>query len=209
MSDTKQENQTTVYRENRRGHLVPVENISDQDLLKDALVTGIAREAMGLDGVLKSFVDRTIKDVDAFYELVAEKYGVTERGKGKGGRTLTSYDGRYKVQISVQDRIDFSEEIHVAKDLIDSYLRRLLKDAAAPPEITLLVENAFQVDKKGNFNTRRILDLLQYDIRDEEWLRAMEAIKDSIEVRETARQVRVYERNEDGSYRMIPLAATR
>ena len=76
----------------------------------------------------------------------------------------------------------------------------------ANDNIRALVDRAFRTNAKGQLRTTAILDLLRLDIEDEEWLRAMEALKDSIMVADTAVYVRFYERvgNTD-QYKAIPL----
>ena len=55
-----------------------------------------------------------------------------------------------------------------------------------------LVDRAFKTNRNGELKTAAILDLLTLEIDDDEWQRAMEALKDSIFVANTAVYVRVY-----------------
>ncbi|MPN09172.1 hypothetical protein SDC9_156460 [bioreactor metagenome] len=52
---------------------------------------------------------------------------------------------------------------------------------------------------------RRILELRRYEIHDEQWQRAMEAISDSITVQNTRRYVRFYERHGEDEWRQVAL----
>ncbi|MBV5329997.1 MAG: DUF3164 family protein, partial [Chlorobium sp.] len=89
-------------------------------------------------------------------DLSAEKYGVTLGGV-KGNINLVSFDGRFKVLREVSERLDFDERLQAAKALIDECLREWTRDSGA--EVRTLIEDAFQVDKKGRINTQRILGL--------------------------------------------------
>jgi hypothetical protein len=133
----------------------------------------------------------------------ADKYEVTIGGR-KGNVTLTSYDGRYKIQRHVADRIQFGEELEAAKALINSCLDRWSEGANA--NLRAVVDRAFRTDTKGQIKTASVLKLLRLEIDDTQWKDAMEAIKDSIQTTGTAVYVRVYERiGTTDQYRAIPL----
>ena len=69
-----------------------------------------------------------------------------------------------------------------------------------------MIEHAFQTDKLGNINTARIFGLMRVKIEDEKWIRAMEALKDSIQVTATSQYLRLYEREgESTQYKQIAL----
>ena len=57
-------------------------------------------------------------DIRAFCDLSAEKYGISFGGS-KGNLQLTSYDGKYRVLVAVNESISFDERLQVAKALID------------------------------------------------------------------------------------------
>ena len=118
--------------------------------------------------------------------------------------SISSYDGKYKVQRSVADRIQFTEEIEAAKALINQCIARWSE--GANDNIRAIVDRAFSKDTKGQIKTSAVLDLMRLEIDDAEWKRAMEAIRDSIQTTGTAIYVRVYERIGDSDqYKAIPL----
>lgn len=124
-------------------------------------------------------------------------------GGARGNLSLTSFDGKYKATRAVSDRLEFDERLQAAKSLIDDYLREWTKESGS--EIRALIDNAFQVDKKGKINTKRIVGLRQLQIEDPTWLRAMEAISDALTVIGSCTYYRVYERDEQGEYQQITL----
>lgn len=191
------------YKRNTQGHLVPVETIKEIDLARDDLVREIATRAKTQSSQLRDFKAGAMDDIQAFLELSAEKYGVELGGK-KGNVTLLSFDGRYKVQRAIAEHLVFDERLQVAKELIDNCIHRWAEGSAT--EIRALVEHAFQVDKEGKVSTTRILGLRRLDIKDKEWLSAMEAIADSMQVSGSKSYIRVYERiGESDQYRPISL----
>lgn len=69
-----------------------------------------------------------------------------------------------------------------------------------------LNQQRLQVDKQGSVNTARILNLRTLKIDDEKWLRAMQAISDSMKVASTKPYIRFYELDErSGDYVPISL----
>ena len=72
--------------------------------------------------------------------------------------------------------------------------------------IKALVNDAFQVDQQGKISTGRVLGLRRIEIQDEKWLRAMQAIADSMQVASTKPYIRFYERDDaSGEYCPITL----
>ena len=190
------------FMENPRGHMVPIEMVAEIDLERDALVKELVDEAQHLAEVLKGFKDGAMGDVAAFVELSAEKYGA-KLGGSKGNVTLCSYDGRYKIQRAIAEYVFFDERLQAAKHLIDDCIRAWSVDSR--PEIQVLIDDAFQVDKAGNINTNRILSLRRLPIKDERWGKAMDAIGDALQVGGSKSYIRIYERQADGGYKQIPL----
>lgn len=190
------------YMQNAVGHLVPVESIKEIDLARDEFVKELVKNAKELAATVTTFKERIAADMQAFLDLSSEKYGVT-LGGAKGNISLVSFDGRFKVLRDVSERIDFDERLQTAKALIDECLREWTRDSGA--EVRTLIEDAFQVDKKGKINTKRILGLRKLNIEHPTWQRAMEAIGDAVTVIGSCTYYRVYERDEKGEYRQLSL----
>lgn len=193
----------TGYMENTQGHLVPIESVKPIDIARDSLVREIVDKARALNGQIVEFKSAVFGDISAFVQLSAEQYQV-KIGGNKGNISLLSFDGRYRVQRSIAEAISFDERLQAAKALIDECITDWAQSST--PEIKVLVQDAFQVDKSGNINTGRVLGLRRLEITDERWLRAMQAIGDAVQVTGSKAYVRVYERNAaTGEYLPIPL----
>lgn len=191
------------YMSNAQGHLVPKSKIRDVDLLRDDLVTGAMTKTLAMQQTMMNFKAGILADIESFMQLAAEQYDCKLGGR-KGNLTLSSYDGKYKILLAVDDSIMFDERLHVAKQLIDDCIHRWTKDSDA--NVKALVEHAFQTDKQGNINTARVLGLLQLKIDDGDWEQAMKAIKDSIKVTSSKSYLRFYQRIGDtAKYEQIAL----
>lgn len=179
------------YWTDQSGRLVPENMVKPIDRARDALVTELVARARLVADALAKFKAEAFDDIGAFVDLSAEEYGI-KRGGTKGNVTLLSFDGRYKIVRQYQDHLVFDERLQAAKQLIDECIQDWSNGSR--DEIKALVNDAFQVNKEGNINTGRVLGLKRLNIADSKWLRAMQAIADSVQVAATKPYIRLYER---------------
>lgn len=192
-----------TYWIDAKGRQVPEHLIKPIDRARNQLVEELTIDALRLNALIADFKRRVFNDIDAFVELSNEQYGVQLGGR-KGNITLYTYDGQYKIQVAIADRLHFDERLQAAKQLIDECIIDWSKDSR--DEIRVLVQSAFQTDKQGKINTGRVLGLRQLDIADARWQRAMQAISDSLQVVDSKTYVRFYQRIPGAEeYRPIPL----
>lgn len=190
------------YMTNAQGHLVPLARVDEVDKLRDETVMELVARARDLSDNLKGEKSRMLDDIAAFISLSGEKYGAKIGGE-KGNVTLTSYDGRYKVQRAMQDRVTFDERLQAARELINECLRDWTE--GANDNLRAIIDAAWEVDKDGNVSTSRILGLRRIKVNDERWDQAMKALTDSINVVYSKSFIRVYEKDGHGEWKAIPL----
>ena len=191
-----------VFMTDSQGRQVPEELVSEIDKLRDQTVRKIADEAMKMKQILTEFKQRIRDDIYTFVDISASKYGKALGGK-KGNICLTTFDGKYRLVVSINDTLFFDERLQVARELIGDCIEKWSEGSRS--EIRILVQDAFQVDKAGKINTARVLGLRRLEIHDPDWKRAMSAITDSIQVSGSKQYLRFYERNEKGEFVQIPL----
>ncbi len=176
---------------NAKGGLIPVSVVSPVDLLMDETVRKVMGYMIGASEQIGRLKAHTFEDIGALEALMAQEYGAS-LGGAKGNKTLTSYDGRYKLQVQVADRLTFGPELQIAKSLLDECLNEW--SASARPELQAIVTRAFNTDKEGQINRAEIFTLLRLEIEDPRWKEAMRAIRDAIRVEGTQTYVRAYQR---------------
>lgn len=164
------------YMRDGKGSLMPIELVKPVDKLMDELVRKIIGYAEPLSAEIARFKQHTLDDVAAFQALIGQEYGATKGGE-KGNVTYLSYDGLLKVQIQIQDRVEFGPELQTAKTIVDECLRAWSSESR--PEIRAVVGRAFNVDKTGKINAAELLKLTRLDIPDERWQEGMRAIRDA------------------------------
>lgn len=190
------------YMENAQGNLVPVGNVRAIDRERDDLVNEMIEHAKELQALLSQFKTKSFEDVTAFVQLSAEQYEVKIGGE-KGNVSLVSYNGEYKITRTYSETLTFDERLQAAKALIDECISSWVD--GANDNIRVLVNGAFEVDKEGNISTAKVLSLRQYEIHDDKWKRAMQAISESLQVSGRKGYIRFYERNSQGGYDPISL----
>jgi hypothetical protein len=189
------------YRLDARGALVPETAIKPMDLLLDEGVRKIMGYAKDLSAQIARFKGHTYDDIGSLQALIAQQYSAKIGGQ-KGNITITSFDGLQRVQVQVQDQLEFGPELQAAKSLVDECLNEWAADSR--DEIRALVTRAFQVDKEGRINRAEIFMLLRVEIEDERWTRAMNAVRDSIRVIGSRSYLRFSERDTpDGAWRPV------
>ena len=191
------------YMMDSHERLVPVKNVKQIDLDRDRLVRKIVGSAQELHNALAAFRDEANGMIDGFVERSAADYGVSMAGD-KGHATLSTYDGAYRIQVTVAERMEFDERLQVARKLVNNCVRRWARNAKS--EIKTLIQDAFKVDKKGRLDAKRILDLRKLEIEDEEWAKAMQAISDSVHTARSKRYLRIQRRGDDGRFETISLS---
>jgi len=179
------------FVKNAAGHLVPEHQVREHDKLRDSVARDLANAALDINKALAAYKSKALGEFDDLIAISNERYGVTIGGK-KGNASITTYDGQFKIERAMAERICFTEEILAAKELIDLCIRKWSE--GANNHLRVLVDRAFRANRAGQIKTGDVLSLLRVEIDDPDWKRAMEALKDSIQVNGTAVYIRVYQR---------------
>lgn len=174
-----------------KGRFVPERLVPEKDKLITQTVNMMIGHAGELSAQIRRFKGHCFADVAALLSILGEMYD-TQRGGRKGNITLTSYDGLKKVQLSIQDRFTFGPELQIAKGLVDECLTAWSADSR--DEIRAIIQDAFAVDQAGTVNREALMRLPRLAIDDPTWQKAMEALRDSIQVEGSKAYFRFYVR---------------
>jgi len=169
-----------------RGKATPVEYINKLDIEKEELIVGKIHKALKLSKQLTEFKQECASDIDGYLKHLAKANKVRENWKGN--IALRSYDESMVIERSMNDRIEFSEGLQLAKAQIDVWLKNRL--GGLDLNLTKIVSQAFNVDKRGRINTAMVLKLMQLQIDEPEWQKAMNILKESITVASTKMYIR-------------------
>ena len=192
------------YRADRKGRLVPGKLVRAADELEDSTVRRIAAFAVNLADQISRFKRHSYADVGAFLELLADEYGCPRKPGRRGNLSLTSYDGKLKVVLQVQDRIVFGAELQVARRIVDECIKEWADGTR--DEVTALLQGAFEPDKQGQISRESVFRLRRIEIDDPRWKQVRQAIDDAVRVVGTKAYLRIYMRGStDGAWRQVPI----
>lgn len=190
------------YMKNAQGHLVPVANVKEIDMLRDGLVKELVTTAKIQAGHVANFKGYCHSQIADFISLAAQDHNLTMGGQ-KGNVTLHSFDGQYRVVRAKDDRIVFNEGLTIGRQKVLACVKKWTE--GANKHIAAIVNRAFETDKAGHLSASKVMSLFAYNIDDPEWTEALEAIRSSIQVVDTKSYVRFYERDALGNYQQIAL----
>ena len=181
-----------IYMRDGQGRLTPRAMVRPQDELQDEMVRRIIGHAGDLSERISRFRGHCFDDIGGFDALLEQEYGGHTRRSVKGNRTYLSYDGTYKVQVQIAERVAFGPELQIARDLVEECLAEWARGSR--DEIRAIVSHAFQVDREGGISRSAIYALLRLDIEDGRWHRAMAAIRDAMRIVGSKTYIRCYHR---------------
>lgn len=186
-----------------RGLHVPLSKVKASDLLIDETVRKMLGFAVELNAQIERFRGHCFDDVGSLQALLAQEYGAAVGGK-KGNISLTTFDGTMKVTVQVADQVIFGPELQAAKKLVDECLADW--GAGAGDELRAVVNNTFDVDKEGQINRSALFSLMRLAIDEPRWLRAMDALRDSIRVIGSKTYIRFHRRDTpDGPWQAVTI----
>lgn len=168
-----------MHMRNATGALVPVKAIPPLKKLRDDTVRREFGFAIALSEQIARFKGHTMTRLGQFDALVDQDYKVKVGGE-KGNRTYMSFDGLWKIEVRVQDRLAFDDGMQAAKAIFDECMREW--GAGNRPELQTMLSNAFAVDKEGQINRTAVFILLGVESDDPRWKEGQRALKEAMYV---------------------------
>lgn len=183
-----------------KGDLIPVSYLDKNVVKEHDLVEFLLSEANTLNCLLSEFKARSTKAICKHLSDTAEKYGE----KWKGNALLYNYSRDKAVEYSIANFMDFDNKLEIAKTKIYNCIERWTE--GINENVTTLVKAAFDTDKRGLVDTKRILGLTRLKLKDPEWKEAMEIIRDSITLSTTKKYINFRIREaEDKAFKTVTL----
>lgn len=184
------------------GNEIPAQYVPTIDKQKDRVARRILKNAIDVNNRLTKLKDESLAACDELYESMLEEAQVTVRKNSRGGYSITSFDKEIKIEVSIQERVEFDDNITIAQEKINEYLKEKTKDT--DHDLVQIVNLAFKTTK-GQLDVKRVLSLFQLNIKHKLWNEAMDVLKKSITRNNSRRYMRVWEKNKNGDYQSIDL----
>ena len=188
------------------GNAIPAKYIDPVLKDRDRVVCKLVKKAERVHQLIAELKTLSFDDIEKYLENTEKRYGVSEK-TSEGNKCLTDFSGRQKVEIKVHKDLKFDDRLSLAKSLIDGCLKRWSKNA--DDKIKMIVDRTFRVDKKGNVDRDRVLELREHKFKDQDWIKAMEIIADSLQVVGSRRYITFAKKNDNGPWESIALDISR
>lgn len=173
---------------NRNNRPIPEANVDPTAKLRDAAVNRMVEKTRKLEAEMKKLKSELVNEVALYLGKVQELNGVKKQ-ETKGNYTLSDYANLQQVEVSMNNVIEFDERLNIAKSLIDKCILKWTK--RGNQNVRALITDAFDVDKKGNVNKMRIIGLMSLNINDKDWKKAMQLIRESMQVSATRQYLNI------------------
>jgi len=180
------------------GNIIPADRVRDDEKIREWVVDQVIKEVRKAQEVTLNAKKRISELVETYLAEVAKK---GELENWKGSANIASFDGNFMVKRSKDDRISFNENLQIAKQHIDLAIKSWSKDS--DPNLAILIQEVFNVDKTGTVNKNRIMGLFRYDFKDEHWVTAMEYLKKSIQIVNSKEYYNFFEKDESGELKPV------
>lgn len=206
MKNVNLQKQSAKLWQDEQGHSVPFKYISPLDKQKEIGAGSIMKKAEKAHEMLVELKNH-VKEVsdDIWRKSISEIINDDPTKLPKGNFTWYNFDRSVKIQIAIQDRIDFDDSgIAVCKAKLDEYLEANIESKEEFAKD--LVMDAFETTN-GGLDAKKVLSLLKWKskIKNAKFQEAMEYLQNSIRRPDAAKYYRVWTRNEDGKYELINL----
>lgn len=188
-----------IYWIDGEGIKVPEKLVSTADKFRDKLVEEAIKDAFMLEQVLIATKQNLQKKIGDYLESVAESYGE----KWEGNARIRNFSHTAEVEVKRAKLLSFDETLNVAKTKIDQCIERWSSNARK--ELIALVNQAFQVNQKGQLDVKELLKLPKISSEDPEWIEAMEIIKSAVTVHSTKTYMNFRTKGENGEWITIQL----
>ena len=198
----KQELKNKIWKD-ESGQDVPVVYISQTDRLKERHAFTILKQAKQLNAKLVDYKKEVAKLCLEVYTQAMKDFKVKE--DGKGNYIWFNFNRSIKVEVSINERIDFDDlTIKACKAKLDEFLD--INIDSKQGFVKELITDAFSTSR-GKLDSKKVMGLLKYrtKITDELFQESLNLLEQSICRPDSKTYFRVFERNEDGSYSSIDL----
>lgn len=182
-----------------RGNEVPRDYVPKFDRYNEIQVSKIFNAAIKLHEQIARFKAMSYEIADALYAEMLRNANIAPSDR-KGNYTLTSFDKSIRIEVNVNELIEFDENINLAQMKLQEFIEN--KTKGVDIDIVALINQAFTT-RKGRLDKARIFGLFSLNITHPLWQESMELIRKSINRNSTVRYMEISEKDENGRY--IPI----
>lgn len=185
------------------GNLIPYKRITPLEKLQENELSKIVKDAKNINTRLITFKSSIKKACD---KIIAEFMAANSvESIGKGNVTLYNFDRSIKLELDVNERIEFDDmTMKACKEKFDAFLSDNIDEKQA--FVKDLVNDAFSTSR-GKLDAKKVMSLLKYEtrIQDPTFQEALKLMKQSIRRPDSKSYYRIWVKDEAGKYKNIDL----
>ena len=187
------------------GTKIPYNRTTQPERLKERAAAKILKEAIYLNTRIAKFKE-VVRELceEAFDAFMAEKEVITK--KHKGNFTWYNFNRSIKVEVNVNERIEFDDlTIVAAKEKLDEFLENTIKSKNQFAKDMVL--DAFETSRNQKLDVKKVLQLTRHEkrINDPLFSEAVKLINEAVRRPDSKTYFRIWKKDADGSYQNIDL----
>ena len=186
------------------GTSIPYNRITKAERLMERSSARILKEALVINKRLTAF-KLMIQELsqEAFDAFMDER---TSTKKHKGNFTWYNFDRSIKIEININQPIQFDElGIIAAKEKFEAFLDNNIE--SKKNFIKKMIKEAFETQRKGNMDVKRVLGLTRYvkEANDPQFTEAVNLINAAIRRPKSKKYFRVWHLDQNNEYQTVEL----
>ena len=186
------------------GQRIPYIRITKSERLMERQSAKLMKGAQGLNKKLSGFKNDISKICQEAYDVFMTEKGVSTDNR-KGNFTWYNFDRTIKIEVSINERVDFDElTVQAAKEKFTQFLN--INIESKNTFIKQMVLDAFETSR-GKLDARKVFGLIRYKskIKNALFQEAVKLLEESIRRPESRTYFRVWTKDENGKYNNIDL----
>lgn len=186
------------------GTSIPYNRTTKAERIMERHSQRLLTKALSINKKLVEFKDLIRELSQEAYEAYMEEKN-TKR-ESKGNFMWYNFDRSIKIEVSVNEPIQFDDlTITAAKEKFDQFLEENV--TAKSSFIKQMVIDAFQTQRSGKLDTKRVINLTRYEnkINDAKFSEAVQLINEAIRRPKSKTYFRVWMRDTNGEYINVDL----
>lgn len=186
------------------GTSIPYSRTTKTERLMERFSAKILKEATYLNQRMAKFKEEVRDMCQEAYDAFMEEKDITKQTKGNF--TWYNFNRSIKIEVSVNERIDFDDlTIEAAKTKFDQFLEENIKSKNQFAKE--MVIDAFETQRNNKLDTKRVMNLTRYEkrINDPLFTEAVELINQAIRRPESKTYFRIWQKDIAGEYQSIDL----
>lgn len=176
---------------------------------KDEWIKGVLAEAQNYQDMLKKFKEETLSRCEALYDEYFVNISGGEKSRRPDVFTLTTEDDQMRVEFDASELVKFDETAQAAVSKIHAWLESKFKGREETKVAYSIINQALSKNKLGQYNPLIVYKLKKVrdrdNVRDEEFVNALEELEQSLKQAGKASYIRFYQRDDNSKWENITL----